>query len=557
MHIHPRWPPSTIYCTYATESEGQKKRTSRTPQNPESSGFHHGTFDPPKLGRTCDLPSQTAKSKTAPYRHSRGKTSLPRQTSNRLADHRSLGTFFSLFITHPSSPGSPLFQPDGTHIFQKLQAFLRAQYQQYGIQEVITPTIYKESLWVQSGHSANYKDDMFTVTGRGAQGLESDSKQIGEDEQYGLKPMNCPGHCLLFQSQKRSYRDLPIRYADFSPLHRNEVSGSLSGLTRLRRFHQDDAHIFCRPGQVKQEIESTLEFVRMVYATFDLGSYRLVLSTRPKNFIGKEEEWELAEAQLKAALRKSGDAFKIDHGNGAFYGPKIDIILADNDGKEHQTATIQLDFQLSKRFELEYQCSAPGKEAMGTWNTDPDLRATVGTVNPVIIHRAILGSLERFMALLIERYQGHWPFWLSPRQMIILTVGNNPKVDSHATAIQENLAGLKPLGFERRRLASAAFAVHIDLSDRSLAKKLVEARKKQYNIIGIFGAKNVENQTLDLSLYGQSNSKEVWRVIENIKPGSAAPIKGVAGHTYRNIPGVQLTESQCLTLIKELNDGYM
>ena len=203
----------------------------------------------------------------------------PKTESPERLDHHSLGTRLSLFMKDPSSPGSPLFHPDGTHIIQKLQAFLRAHYPQIGIQEVITPIIYKRGLWVLSGHWKNYKDDFFTVTEGGQQGLKDSEVQIREGEQYGLKPMNCPGHCLLFQSQKRSYRDLPIRYADFSPLHRNEISGSLSGLTRLRRIHQDDGHIFCRPGQVEQEIKTTLEFVKKVYRLFDLGSYKLVLST--------------------------------------------------------------------------------------------------------------------------------------------------------------------------------------------------------------------------------------------------------------------------------------
>lgn len=568
MHIHPRWSPATFPRTYSTECEGEKKKkekkTNGTPKAPKSSESPNQKDLPLQTfnlhnNASGKQPSRTAEYKPSPSHESRGgREYLPQTPKSLGADHRTLGTFLSLFTTHPSSPGSPLFQPDGTHIFQKLQAFLRAQYQQYGIREVITPTIYKENIWVQSGHSANYKDDMFTVTGRGAQGLKNESQQIGEDEQYGLKPMNCPGHCLLFASQKRSYRDLPIRYADFSPLHRNEISGSLSGLTRLRRFHQDDAHIFCRPGQVKQEIETTLEFVQMVYSTFDLGSYRLVLSTRPESFIGKKEEWEQAEAQLKAALTKSRDEFQISVGHGAFYGPKIDIILADNNGKEHQTATIQLDFQLPKRFELEYLCPLPRKEATRVSTTDPDLMVTVGAETPVIIHRAILGSLERFMALLIERYQGHWPFWLSPRQMIILTVGTNSEVDSRATAVQEKLSGLKATRSNRRLLDSTTFAVHIDLSDRSLAKKLVEARKKQYNIIGIFGAKNLEGETLDLSFYGQSSSTETWQVIEQIKPGSAAPVqKGVAANKYRNIPGVKFTIGECLTLMIAISNKYL
>lgn len=468
-------------------------------------------------------------------------------------DHRSLGTLLSLFTTHPSSPGSPLFHPDGTQIVQKLQAFLRAQYPLFGIQEVITPIIYKESLWVRSGHWENYKNDMFTVTGRGAQGLKDSKVQDGEDEQYGLKPMNCPGHCLLFQSQKRSYRDLPIRYADFSPLHRNEISGSLRGLTRLRRFHQDDGHIFCRPGQVKQEIEETLKFVKKVYRLFDLGSYRLVLSTRPETgFIGREGEWDQAEAQLKTALENSEVEFKINKGDGAFYGPKIDIILTDGNGKEHQTATIQLDFQLPRRFGLEYQSPAPEQEAKGISTNDPKLVSQVGMVTPVIIHRAILGSLERFMALLIERYQGHWPFWLSSRQLIILTIGDDPKVNKYAMEVAETLATPNLLRDALRNLDSTNFAVHTDFGGRSIAKKIIEARKKRYNIICIIGNRNAEGRTLDLSFYGQTSSVKSWSVIEGVLPGSRSPVQKVAKNNYRGIPGVRISTKQCLELMMTL-----
>ncbi len=467
-------------------------------------------------------------------------------------DHRVLGTRFSLFATDPSCPGSPLFTPDGSHIFQKLLAFLRAQYPIFGLQEVITPTIYKEGLWAQSGHWENYKDDMFTVVGRGAQGVKDSGMQIGEDERYGLKPMNCPGHCLLFKSQKRSYRDLPIRYADFSPLHRNEISGSLTGLTRLRGFHQDDGHIFCRPEQVEKEILATLRLVRLVYRVFDLGAYRCVLSTRPKTgFIGTEEEWDRAEAQLKAALSNSKIEFQLNEGDGAFYGPKIDIMVLDKQRRTHQTATIQLDFQLPQRFNLGYQSPAPEQEAQGVVTINPELRNKVGMVTPVLIHRAILGSLERFMALLIERYQGDWPFWISPRQMIVLAVGNDEKVISYARDTVKWLTAPDDQG-DIRNLETQTFTVHADLSDRSIAKKLVDARDKGYNIICIIGSKNLGSQKLTLSLFGETNSKHVWDLIERIQPGSQGPVQKTAAHVYRHMPGVQLTKEQCGRLMKEL-----
>ncbi|MCJ1415475.1 hypothetical protein MMC32_001807 [Xylographa parallela] len=435
------------------------------------------------------------------------------------ADHRALGTALDLFSTSRFSPGSPLFHPNGAHIFQKLQAFLRAQYVTFGFQEVITPTIYKQSLWEQSGHWENYKNDMFEVTGRGATGGIEDGKsvEIGENESYGLKPMNCPGHCLLFKSQKRSFRDLPIRYADFSALHRNEISGALSGLTRVRRFHQDDGHIFCRPSQIGEEIEKTLQFVGLVYATFGLGPYKLVLSTRPKDqFMGKVEDWDRAEAQLGEALNKSGRKWEVNEGDGAFYGPKIDIILKDSDGKEHQTATIQLDFQLPQRFGLTYQAPAPDLESQGLTTTDPELLAHSGDVTPVIIHRAILGSLERFMALLIEHYKGRWPFWLSPRQGIILVVGDDKRVLDYAEKVVDSVNHLNKTDtkLRPRPLDAANYAIDIDSSGRSVAKKLAEAKSKRYNLIFVVGQKEATAETLMLDMTGQPHAKRVMDMLK-------------------------------------------
>ena len=281
-------------------------------------------------------------------------------------DHRSLGIQQKLFTSSIYSPGSPIFLPNGARIFNRLVDFLRKQYVHYGFQEVITPTIYKKSLWAKSGHLENYVDDMYTVTSSSpARADPVANAEKSEEDEYGLKPMNCPGHCLIFDSQVWSYRDLPVRYADFSPLHRNEISGALSGLTRVRRFHQDDGHIFCRPSQIEQEIRSTLEFVAYTYKVLRLGSYRLALSTRPEAHMGSTTEWDAAEDALKRALDACGQSWELNEGDGAFYGPKIDIILKDSDGKEHQTATIQLDFQLPKRFDLRYTAPAPEIERLG------------------------------------------------------------------------------------------------------------------------------------------------------------------------------------------------
>jgi threonyl-tRNA synthetase len=436
-------------------------------------------------------------------------------------DHRTLAQAHNLFITSPYSPGSPLILPNGAYVFQKLQSFLRAQYPQFGFQEVITPIIYKKSLWEISGHWENYAEDMFSVKGRGATG-QAEQTQIGEDEEFGLKPMNCPGHCLLFRDEIKSYRDLPIRYADFSALHRNEVSGSLTGLTRVRRFHQDDAHVFCRPDQILSEIEQTLKFVGMVYNTFGLGPYKLLLSTRPKDsFIGTVDEWDQAEKQLSTALDNIGSEWAINEGDGAFYGPKIDIILKDSNGKEHQTATIQLDFQLPQRFDLQYQASPEELETGSQTSMDAGLDPTLR--RPVIVHRAIYGSIERFMALLIEHYAGKYPFWLSPRPAIILSLNADPKVQAHILRIQSVLSGLQshdaPLSTSVAApkplpISTIHLPVDVDTSDRSLGKKIAEARVKKYNHIIVVGGKEAADGSMNLRVVNQPNEEATFGVLE-------------------------------------------
>lgn len=419
-------------------------------------------------------------------------------------DHRALGTSQELFTSSNYSPGSPLFLPNGTHVINKLISFLRTQYLQYGFREVLTPTIYKRSLWEVSGHWQNYKDDMYEVTGRGATG-ETEG-ELGEDESYGLKPMNCPGHCLLFKSQNHSYRELPVRYADFSPLHRNEISGSLTGLTRVRRFHQDDGHIFCRPSQIKSEIASALGFVDMAMTTFGLGPYRLVLSTRPEtDYIGTLEMWDNAERQLREALDSTGREWALNEGDGAFYGPKIDIQLQDQAGKYHQLSTIQLDMNLPQRFGLEYQV-AEGEE-----DYNP---ATPGFATPVLVHRAIFGSLERFLALLIEHHGGHWPFWLSPRQGIILTVNQDDAVVRQAQEAAAQFSGFKVLqnggtAAPPRPLSSvdSTFLIDVDTSAQTLSKKIQRAKQMKYNMIFILGSRDVAEGGITLDVTGQMQSK--------------------------------------------------
>jgi len=449
------------------------------------------------IPRSLPFLSTTA---AARCRYRRCSTATPATTLPRPpADHRDLGVKQELFTTSIYSPGSPILLPNGARVFNRLVEFLRKQYVHYGFQEVITPTIYKKALWAKSGHLDNYADDMFTVVSGSR--ARADVTEGGEEDAYGLKPMNCPGHCLIFAAQRRSYRDLPIRYADFSPLHRNEISGALSGLTRVRRFHQDDGHIFCRPSQIEDEIKKTLDFVKRTYAIFGLGPYRLVLSTRPADhYIGTPDEWGQAEAALRGALDHSGQSWTLNEGDGAFYGPKIDIILKDSDGKEHQTATVQLDFQLPKRFELEYQAPAPGLEQKGETTSDAALLAESGAVRPVLIHRAVLGSVERLMALLIEHYDGKWPFWLNPRQCIILTLNDSETVVSYAQQTRRVLEGTT--NQEDACFTPSRLTVDVDDSPRTLPLKVREAKSKGYGVIIVVGPRDMAKGSLTVDMSG-------------------------------------------------------
>ncbi|KAG8533828.1 uncharacterized protein KY384_001569 [Bacidia gigantensis] len=466
----------------------------------------------------------------------------------------------ALWFSHPSSPGSPIFTPGGTYVIQKLQAFLRAQYAEYGFQEVITPLMYKRSLWEQSGHWENYKDDMYSVHS----GKQSSDKS--GDNTFGLKPMNCPGHCVLFSKQRWSYNDLPVRYADFSPLHRDEVSGALSGLTRVRRFHQDDGHIFCRPSQIENEIASCLSFTDTVYRTLGIEDYELVLSTRPdKDFIGTREEWTQAERQLKDALDRFGRPWRYQRGEGAFYGPKIDFIVLDSVGKSHQIGTTQLDFQLPKRFGLKYAAPAKVEGSSGTMAEDGI------SFEPVMIHRAIFGSLERFLALFIDKHDGQWPFWLNPNPVAVLTVTDDQGVREMATRVAQNLRypmSKRPdselgdpftFGLPLPLSEAATFTpVHLNTSDETLGKKLVLTKDKGTGLIVIIGQRNVKDNTVDVQVSAVLEPKKVWSAIEEIKPGSQAPIKKDTGTgKARGQPGVKLSVVEFQKLSKNLADAYI
>ena len=427
-----------------------------------------------------------------------------------LTDHHTLGKSLDLFSSTPYSAGSPLLHPSGSHLFLQLQSLLRAQHEDFDFQEVITPIIYKQSLWERSGHLANYGDNMYKVIGRkeSRHGKGSNNQEREEeDETWRLKPMNCPGHCLLYGRKARSHGDLPVRYADFSPLHRDEVSGSLSGLTRVRRFHQDDGHIFCRPDQVGFEISKTLQMINLIYGVLWLRPHKLLLSTRPEtDYIGTEQEWSQAERELTQALDQSNIRWELNEGDGAFYGPKIDVILKDNQGKEHQTATIQLDFQMPRRFDLSYASHPSNSNDTGLIASPPSdalESSQSGFESPILIHRAVLGSLERFMALLIEHYEGHFPFWLSPRQIKIITTNDSDAVIRHAHKVSDVLSGRTSGGNtsatpNARSLKTLHTKYIVGLDDRSetLGRKFAQARREKWSLLVTIGPKEVEEGSL-------------------------------------------------------------
>uniref|UniRef100_A0A8C5EK36 threonine--tRNA ligase n=1 Tax=Gouania willdenowi TaxID=441366 RepID=A0A8C5EK36_GOUWI len=378
------------------------------------------------------------------------------QAELRRRDHRRIGTDQELFFFNEVSPGSCFFLPKGAHIYNTLTDFIKSEYRARGFTEVVTPTLYSTALWERSGHWEHYSDNMFTVTSEGSQ-------------TYALKPMNCPAHCLMFEQRVRSWRELPMRWADFGALHRNELSGALGGLTRVRRFCQDDAHIFCAPEQLEEEIVSCLDFVRKVYQVFGF-SFHCLLSTRPTPCLGEAEQWDNAEQQLMRGLEQFGERWDLNPGDGAFYGPKIDIQIKDAIGRQHQCATIQLDFQLPIRFDLHYV----GRDG--------------AQHRPVMIHRAVLGSLERMIAILAENFGGKWPLWLSPVQVLVIPVGGNNESYGREVVRQFHEAGFM-----------------VDMNDDqsgTLNKKIRSAQLAQYNYIFVVGDKECESGTVSVRSRG-------------------------------------------------------
>jgi threonyl-tRNA synthetase len=364
-------------------------------------------------------------------------------------DHRKLGRELDLFSFHPVAPASPFFHPKGATVYNELIAYVRWLYMRYGYEEVITPQILDVELWRRSGHYDHYRDNMYFT-------------RVDERE-FGVKPMNCPGHTLIYAARKHSYRDLPLRIADFGRLHRYERSGVTSGLTRVRSFAQDDAHIFCAPDQIETEISHLIRMLREVYRTFQFGEMQVKLSTRPQDFIGLPEVWEKAEAALAQALSNEAIDYQINPGDGAFYGPKIDFVVLDALRRSWQLATIQLDFFLPERFDLVYT-SAGGSEE-----------------RPVMIHRALLGSIERFMGILIEHCAGAFPLWLAPVQARILTVTDDHK--EYAMKVFE-------------QLKDAGWRAELDSRNEKLGYKIREAQLAKIPYAVVIGAKEVEARTV-------------------------------------------------------------
>jgi threonyl-tRNA synthetase len=373
---------------------------------------------------------------------------LRRLEEAKQRDHRRIGRDQKLFMFHPWAPGATFWLGKGTVLYNTLAEYMRGILAPAGYTEVKAPIVFNKSLWETSGHWQHYRENMFLVESEG--------------DQLGLKAMNCPGHFLLYASEVRSYRDLPIRFHEQTPLHRNEASGVLSGLTRVRQFSQDDAHCFVMESQIGEEVERLLRLVQRVYADFGLKP-EMKLSTRPPQFLGTVETWNHAEAELKRALQGAGETYTINEGDGAFYGPKIDFDVTDAIGRKWQCATVQLDYMQAERFDLTY---------VGADNAEH---------RPVIIHRAIFGSFERFIALLIEHFAGAWPLWLAPLQVIVLPIS-----DRH-------LAYARSV---RARLADAGLRVEVDERQEKIGYKIREAQLQKVPYMLVTGDREATQGTV-------------------------------------------------------------
>ncbi|MBI4916009.1 MAG: threonine--tRNA ligase [Acidobacteria bacterium] len=363
----------------------------------------------------------------------------------RRRDHRRLGKDLDLFSFSPLAPASPFFHPRGAVVYNELVALMRFLYKEFGYKEVVTPQLFDVELWKRSGHYEAYRENMFF----------SDV----DEREFSLKPMNCPSHCVLYATHAHSYRELPLRIADFGRLHRYERSGVVQGLTRVRSFCQDDAHIFCLPSQIGAEIASLFDLMFRVYETFGFSQPGIYLSTKPEKAIGDPALWDQAEATLRQCLEARGVPFTVNAGDGAFYGPKIDFVVHDAIGREWQLGTIQLDFNLPQRFELTY-VAEDGTEQ-----------------RPVMIHRAVLGSLERFFGVMLEHFAGDLPVWLAPEQARVLPVSD--KFLDAARAL-------------RGSLVAAGLRVEVDERNEKLGAKIRDGEMGKIPVLLIVGAREAE-----------------------------------------------------------------
>ena len=392
-------------------------------------------------------------------------------------DHRRLGAELDLFIIDPIAPASPFFLPKGAVIYHALMSYVRELYKQHGYQEVITPQIFDTELWQRSGHYQNYHENMYIIH--------------QDEREYAVKPMNCPAHAMIYASRLHSYRDLPLRIADFGRLHRYERSGVIHGLTRVRTFSQDDSHIFCTPDQIASEVLTLIRMYRQTYALFKFDRVRIALSLRPERRVGSDEIWDRAELALRSVLEETGLPFESFPGEGAFYGPKIDFFVPDALDREWQLGTIQLDFSLPERFDLEY--------------VDHDSSRR----RPVVLHKAMVGSLERFMGVLIEHYEGAFPVWLAPVQAVVI-----PIADRHLEYARQ----------VEQRLVQNDLRVDVDDRNERMNAKIRDAQLKKVPYMLIVGDREAQSDSVSVRLRSNEDlgSMPVEQALASMKEAISA-----------------------------------
>jgi len=400
------------------------------------------------------------------------KEHLQRLEEAQRRDHRKLGRELELFMFHPFAPASPFFLPKGAVIYNALVDYIRELYRRYHYEEVITPLIYEAELWKISGHYDHFWEEMFTIEAEG--------------REFAPKPMNCPSHCLIYAANHHSYRELPIRYADFARLHRYERSGVTGGLTRVRAFAQDDAHIFCRVDQIEEEINTCVKMLKEAYHLLGFNETQVLLSTRPEKRAGSDEVWDLAESTLARVLTNLGIEYELNPGEGAFYGPKVDFLVRDALGRPWQLGTVQLDYVLPERFGLEYITEEGNAE------------------RPVMIHRVILGSLERFLGVYIEHCGGVFPLWLAPVQVIVLPIS-----ERHHEYTDELVRVMKEHNIR----------VEADFRSEKTGAKVAQAEVRKIPYILIVGDREVANRTVSVRAHGRRDlgEQEFTAFLESIR----------------------------------------